>query len=68
MKTELQKATTIIAAVATAIKEAGAIPSGHLYAALNKFGCTIESYNRLIDALKATGKVYERNNLLYWID
>jgi len=66
--TNLKAAITIIQAVSSAIKEAGAIPSGHLYSILMQFGCNIQQYDLLINTLKKTGKVQEHNNLLYWID
>lgn len=69
--TSAQKAEsviTIVKAVGDAIKEAGAIPSGHLYSILMQQGCSPQSYNLLIDTFKKAGKVKEANNLLYWID
>ncbi len=66
--TKIKAATTIIQAVATAIKEAGAIPSGHLYSVLNSQGCTLEQYEKMISIFKEAGRVKEVNNLLYWID
>lgn len=60
--------TSIIKAVGDTIKEAGAVPSGHLYSVLAQHGCTFEQYEKLIDAFKASGKVKEVGGLLYWIE
>ncbi len=57
-----------IKAIGNAIKEAGAVPSGHLYSILSQFGCTIQQYDNLIAAFKKAGKVKEAHNLLYWVD
>ena len=63
-----KSAITIIQAVGQAIKEAGAIPSGHLYSILMQHGCSLQSYTLLIDTFKKAGKVKEVGNLLYWIE
>lgn len=65
--TQIKQTAELVKAIGEAIKEAGAIPSGHLYSILMGFGCTLEQYEALIDAFKATGKIREVNNLLYWI-
>lgn len=65
---KLKAAVTIVQAVGTAIKEAGAIPSGYLYSILNARGCTIQQYEQMINIFKQAGRVKEVGNLLYWID
>lgn len=57
----------VIKMVGDAIKEAGSIPAGHLYAMLMPSGCTLEQFDMLISVLKDAGKVREENNQLYWI-
>lgn len=55
----------VVQAVAEAIREAGTIPSGHLYSALcGKMD--LNSYNRIIDMLKRTELVSETNHVLKW--
>lgn len=53
--------------IGEAIKEAGSIPSGNLYAMLSQFGCSLSVYEQLIGAFKDAGKVKEENHLLIWI-
>jgi predicted oxidoreductase (fatty acid repression mutant protein) len=59
----------IILAVYETIKEAGeqGAPSGVIYAALMGFGCSLEQYNAIIDAMIATKKIRRSNHLLYAI-
>lgn len=68
IETEKIKATySVVKAIGDTIKEAGAIPAGHLYAILSQFGCTQIQFDNLIDSFKNSGKVKEMNNLLYWV-
>lgn len=60
--------SSIIKVVGDTIKEAGAIPSGHLYSVLAQFGFNIQQYEKLIDAFTAAGKVKEVGGLIYWIE
>ena len=65
-KKEVKAVLDTIAAVASAIRTLGSVPSGHLYALL----CgtlSLESYQRIIDQLKKSGLVKEENHLLTWI-
>ena len=57
----------VIKLVGDTIKDAGQIPSGHLYAMLMPSGCTLEQFNMLIAVFKEAGKVREEKNVLYWI-
>jgi len=65
---EKAKATVLIAkTVADAIKEAGEIPSGHLYSILMGV-MDLGQYQALIDIFKEAGVVNETpNHLLQWI-
>jgi len=65
--TQLTAVTSLVKAVGTVIKEAGAVPSGHLYAILSAH-LTEHQFNQLIESFKKAGKVAERGNLLYWIE
>lgn len=49
-----------------AIKSTGnsGIPSGHLYAMMMEFGCSIDVFEYLISTLKKEGKITENNYLL----
>jgi len=56
----------IVFAVAEAIREAGSIPSGTLYAAL--IGkVDINGYESIIRTLKNAGLVTEQSHMLTWI-
>ena len=69
-KTPLGKDLLILAQVIESVREAIAstgsagIPSGHLYSMLMGFGCSFDVYTHLISALKETGKITEKNNVL----
>ena len=67
-QTQVNAAIQLIKVIGETLKEAGATPSGTLYAALMQYGCTLNQYNQLIDMFKNAGKVKEVSNLLYWID
>ena len=64
-KDEIKAAVMAAAAVAEAIRAAGSVPSGHLYAELMgqiDFG----TYSSIVGVLKRTGLVKETNHLLEW--
>jgi hypothetical protein len=63
---QAREAMRIVLVVADIIREAGEIPSGHLYAALAERGMTLNNYNAILDTLKRTGLVQEANHLLTW--
>jgi hypothetical protein len=50
-----------------AIREAGEIPSGHLYAAVMAAGVSLEDYKRLLTVLKNASLVSERGQMLRWL-
>lgn len=56
----------IVLAVEEAIRDAGEIPSGHLYAALMGV-MTLDQYNTIISVLKKAGKIEEKFNMLKYI-
>jgi len=60
-----QAAVEIIKTVAEALRELGSVPSGHLYARVMNF-LNLDAYTRVIDSLKRTGLVTEKNHLLTW--
>jgi len=66
-KTQALKAFEILKAVADAIREVKEIPSGHLYANLLSV-LDLTTYQSIIQTLKNTGLVVEKNNLLTWIE
>jgi hypothetical protein len=53
-------------AVSETIREAGAVPSGHLYAALIS-KVDLEGYQRLIRTLENAQLVEKRGDMLRWI-
>ncbi len=64
-KSEVGGALDMIKAVADAIKELGSVPSGHLYARLMAY-VDLNTYNKIIDILKRSEIVAEKNNELFW--
>jgi len=65
-KSELAQAIHILKAAADAIREAGSIPSGHLYAAMmGKVG--MQAYNQMIALMVRSGLVeLSDNHMLTW--
>jgi len=62
---------TVLRTVADAIREAGSIPSGHLYAAMMPAGITLAQYERIIDILTADTDgaspiVRKSGDMLHW--
>jgi hypothetical protein len=63
---EVGAAIDVLRVLAEAIRAAGEIPSGHLYA--HVMGqLSLESYGSALGVLKRAGLVEERNNLLRWV-
>lgn len=65
-KDQVKAAFTMVAAVAEAVREAGRIPSGTLYAALMG-KVDLAGYEKLVGILKGAGLVEERSHELIWI-
>lgn len=64
---QLTTAVQMIKAVADAIRELEEVPNGVLHAHL--IGTLdFNTYSTIIDRLKATGLVVERNNVLVWVE
>jgi hypothetical protein len=63
---QVSRAFAVCAAVAEAIREAGELPSGQLYAILMS-QVDLSGYESMIRTLKGTGLVEERANVLRWI-
>lgn len=63
---KMQAAVEIMKAVAEAIKEAGSIPSGHLYAQLMG-KMSLGSYEKMIDAMQRMGLVKVDDHLLTYV-
>jgi len=61
-----KKILALVRAMADAIKDAGEIPAGTLYAALMTHGCTMEQYNGLESILLRAGLVTKAGDLLRW--
>jgi len=55
----------IAIAVTEAIRELGSIPSGRLYAQLMA-RMTLDVYNLVIESIKKTGAIEEKNHVLIW--
>jgi hypothetical protein len=65
-KEQAEAGVRIILAISETIRELGEVPSGVLYAQLCGI-LDIDQYTSIIDNLKRTGLVEERNHLLTWI-
>ena len=52
--------------LADSVKEAGRIPSGHLYAAVMGIA-TLEAYQSCVETLKRSGLIKEVNHELIWV-
>jgi hypothetical protein len=64
---ELKAGLAVTIAVAEAVREAGEIPSGTVYAALVG-KVTMEGYTKILGILKGAGLIEEdRSHLLRWI-
>ncbi len=62
-------ALRIVQAIADAIREAGSIPAGTLYAMLMPSGCTLERFDWVIGILVESGRVVrDPSHLLRWVD
>ena len=57
----------VIKTVMNAVKEAGIITCGTLYAMLMELGCTINQYEQIEQMMLNTGLVKKRNNQLIWV-
>lgn len=66
--TTQQAALLLIKAVAEALRDAGTMPAGHLYAVLMPFGCTLGQFDTLIGTMKRAGLITEAGNVLTWIE
>lgn len=62
----IDAAAQAVLTVAAIVKEAGSIPSGHLYAHLMAVGITLEQYQAILQIMKRTGLVTEQAHLLTW--
>ena len=66
-QTQVNAVTSLVKSIGDTIKEAGCVPSGHLYTILQGFGCTIGQFESLIEAFVKANKVKQVGQLLYWI-
>lgn len=62
-----EAALKVVTIIADAIREAGEIPSGHLYAMLMPFGINLHLYQQIIDGLQKAGRVKKTGDLLTWV-
>ena len=61
-KAEVAAGLKALMLVADAIKEAGQIPAGHLYAALMTHGCTLTTFESLVGLLtRGESAIVERH-------
>ena len=70
-KTEMAKirakaAIELVQSVADAIRDAGHIPAGTLYAGLMMQGCTMQQYEQIEGLLLRSGVVRKTNDELIW--
>ena len=65
-KQQIKAALEITLAVADAIRDLGAVPSGHLYAQLMGT-MSLENFQAVIRTLKGAGLVREGAHMLTWI-
>jgi phosphoribosylamine-glycine ligase len=63
---KMKAAVQIMKAVAEAIKEAGSIPSGHLYAQLMG-KMSLGSYEKMIDAMQRMGIIRVEDHLITYV-
>lgn len=63
---QIADSVSMISALSESIRQAGRIPSGHLYAMVID-RLSIEHYERLITVIKRAGLVVEVANELRWI-
>jgi hypothetical protein len=65
-ESKAKSALDMVFLMSEAIREAGSIPSGHLYAmVLGQL--TMEQYTRVIGILEGAGLVRETANVLTWV-
>lgn len=65
---QAKAAVMLLMTVRDAIKEAGSIPSGTLYAMLNAHGMSLPAYERIIALLIEAGVVRrDKSHMLHWI-
>lgn len=65
-KDQVKAFIAAIFAVGDTIKELGQVPSGELYVQVMEH-MSLATYTRIIELLKASGKVIESNHLLTWV-
>jgi hypothetical protein len=63
---DLKAGVQVVLAVAEAIREAGEVPSGHLYAALGG-RLELSAFLRVVGILKGAGLVAESGHVLRWV-
>ena len=63
---KMKAAVQIMKAVAESIKEAGSIPSGHLYAQLMG-KMSLGSYEKMIDAMRRMGVIQIEDHLITYV-
>lgn len=61
-----QAALELILAVGDAIRDLGAVPSGHLYARVMSV-MSLDTFDRVIGAMKKAGLVEEKNHVITWV-
>jgi hypothetical protein len=64
-KAEVKAALGVLQAVAGAVKEAGEIPAGHLYAMVMGH-LDLPTFNRIVDTLTRAAVIVRRGDLLVW--
>lgn len=60
-------ACSVLGAIADALRNAGKLPAGELYAVLMAHGCTHEQFERLIGSMVRVGLVRrDASHMLHW--
>ncbi len=66
-KEQVGAAVGVIMALAEAVRERTAVPSGELYAVAMAGGLSLESYNGALGVLKRAGLVSVTGHMVRWI-
>jgi hypothetical protein len=65
---QVKAALHVTVAVGDAIRQAGSIPAGELYAVLMEKFDGVAAFERCVGLLKGAGVVREENHRLYWVE
>jgi hypothetical protein len=63
----IKAATGIVVAVAEVIKEVGRAPAGSVYLALSQYGCSLDTFWKIVSLLESAGAIKKEGDELVWI-